>query len=86
VLEGRHYQNAYVTRNLGKAVAAFTATADVRSSVTLEAATEVLAPTGRRTQTLKMAFIWIGGDLVLAVPCPRRRRRVHRGRKVARLS
>ena len=33
MLEGRHYQNAYVTRNLEKAVAEFTRRADVRSSV-----------------------------------------------------
>jgi hypothetical protein len=60
MLEGRHYQNAYVTRNLDKAVAAFTAAADVRSSVTFEATTEVLTPAGRRSQTLKLAFIWLG--------------------------
>jgi hypothetical protein len=60
MIEGRHYQNAYVTRNIDKAVAAFTAAADIRSSMTFEATTEVLTPAGRRGQTLKMAFIWVG--------------------------
>ncbi len=33
MLEGRHYQNAYVTRNIDKAVARVTARADARSVV-----------------------------------------------------
>ena len=52
MLEGRHYQNAYVTRNLDKAVAEFTARADARSAVTFEATTEVLTGEGRKSQTL----------------------------------
>lgn len=60
MLEGRHYQNAYVTRNLEKAMAAFTARADVRNAVQLEATTEVLTSEGRKSQTLKMAFVWVG--------------------------
>jgi hypothetical protein len=32
MLEGRHYQNAYVTRNLEKTVTEFTARADARST------------------------------------------------------
>jgi len=60
MLEGRHYQNAYVTRNLEAAVSELTARADVRSAVTFEAATEVLTGEGRKRQTLKMAFIWAG--------------------------
>jgi hypothetical protein len=60
MLEGRHYQNAYVTRNLDKAVAAFTARADIRSAMQFEATTEVLTGEGRKPQTLKMAFIWVG--------------------------
>jgi hypothetical protein len=60
VLEGRHYQNAYVTRNLEKAVARVTATADVRSVVQFEATTEVRTSLGRRPQTSKLAFVWIG--------------------------
>jgi hypothetical protein len=60
MLEGHHYQNAYVTRNLDKAVAEFTARASVRSAMQLEASTEVLTGQGRTSQTLKMAFIWVG--------------------------
>lgn len=60
MLEGRHYQNAYVTRNLDKAVAEFTTRADARSVATFEATTEVLTGEGRKSQTLKMAFIWVG--------------------------
>jgi hypothetical protein len=61
MLEGRHYQNAYVTRNIEKAVARVTARADVRSVLRFEGTTEVLTALGRRPQTAKMAFIWIGG-------------------------
>ena len=60
MLEGHHYQNAYVTRNLEKAVAEFTARASVRSAMQFEASTEVLTGQGRASQTLKMAFIWVG--------------------------
>jgi hypothetical protein len=59
MLEGRHYQNAYVTRNLERAVAEFTARADARSVATFEATTEVLTGEGHKSQTLKMAFVWV---------------------------
>src|ERR1700761_4093986 len=60
MLEGRHYQNAYVTRNIDKAVATFTAQADVRSSVLFEATTEVQTSAGRKPLTSKLAFVWVG--------------------------
>jgi Glyoxalase/Bleomycin resistance protein/Dioxygenase superfamily len=60
MLAGQHYQNAYVTRNLDKAVARVTARADVRSVIQFEATTEVLTSLGSRPQTSKLAFIWIG--------------------------
>jgi hypothetical protein len=60
MLEGSHYQNAYVTRNLAKTVAEFAARASARSVATVEATTEVLTGEGRRSQTLKLAFIWVG--------------------------
>jgi hypothetical protein len=60
MLEGRHYQNAYVTRDIDKAVARVTARADVRSVVQFEAATEVLTAAGRRPHKIKLAFAWIG--------------------------
>jgi hypothetical protein len=60
MIEGRHYQNAYVTRNLEKAVAAFTARADARSAMQLEATTQVLTSEGRKDQTMKLGFVWVG--------------------------
>jgi hypothetical protein len=60
MIEGWHYQNAYVTRDIDKAVERATAGADVRSAVQFEATTEVLTALGRRPQTSKLAFIWIG--------------------------
>jgi len=60
MLEGQHYQNAYVTRNIDKAVRRVTARADVRSVVPFEATTEVLTAIGRRPHNIKLAFIWIG--------------------------
>jgi Glyoxalase/Bleomycin resistance protein/Dioxygenase superfamily len=60
MLEGRHYQNAYVTRNLAKTVDEFAARASARSVATYEATTEVLTADGRRSQTLKLGFVWLG--------------------------
>jgi hypothetical protein len=60
MIEGKHYQNAYITRDIQKAVAAFKSRADVRKLIEFEAATEVKTPTGTGTQTTKLAFIWIG--------------------------
>jgi hypothetical protein len=60
MLEGRIYQNAYVTRNIDQTVAAFTAQADARSAVQFEATSEVLTASGRQSQTIKLAFIWVG--------------------------
>jgi hypothetical protein len=59
MLEGQHYQNAYVTRDIGKAVARVTARADVRSVVQFEATTEVLTAVGTRPHNIKLAFIWV---------------------------
>lgn len=60
MLEGRHYQNAYVTRNIAKWTAHFQAHADVRKLVTYEGATDIWTPAGVITQTSKLAFIWVG--------------------------
>ena len=60
MLEGRHYQNAYVTRDIDKAVERFTARADVRSVVQFETTNEVLTPFGTRLNHVKLAFIWVG--------------------------
>ena len=66
MLEGRIYQNAYVTRNIDQTVAAFTAQADARSAVQFEATSEVLTAAGRQSQTIKLAFIWVG-DLMYEI-------------------
>jgi len=60
MLEGRHYQNAYVTRDIGKAIDAFRARADVRKLIEYEGTTAVMTPSGPGTQTNKLAFIWVG--------------------------
>jgi hypothetical protein len=60
MLEGQHYQNAYVTRSIDKAVARVTTSADARSVVQFEATTEVLTAFGRRPHNIKLAFVWIG--------------------------
>jgi hypothetical protein len=60
MIEGRHFQNAYVTRNIQKAIATFKSQADVRKLIQYEGSTEVMTPTGPATQTNKLAFIWVG--------------------------
>jgi Glyoxalase/Bleomycin resistance protein/Dioxygenase superfamily len=60
MLEGRVYQNAYVTRDIDKAVADFAARADARSTVQFEATSDVLTSAGPGSQTVKLAFTWVG--------------------------
>ncbi len=60
MLEGRHYQNAYVTRDIGKAIEAFRTRAGVTDVMTYEGAIDVWTPQGSGLQTTKLAFIWIG--------------------------
>ncbi len=59
IIEGKHFQNAYITRNIDKAIADFQAQADVRKILQYEGTTEVTTPAGRGTQTNKLAFIWV---------------------------
>jgi hypothetical protein len=59
VIEGRHYQNAYVTRDISKAIASFQKRADIRKLIQTEASTEVMTEAGPRTLTNKLAFIWV---------------------------
>ena len=66
MLEGQHYQNAYVTRNIDKAVARITARADVRSVVQFETTNEVQTALGTRPNHVKLAFIWVG-DLMYEI-------------------
>ena len=75
IVDGHHYQNAYVTRDIEKATAELTARADVRLISQIEAENEVHGPDGVRTQVNKYAFIWVGDlqyeliePVVLAAP------------------
>jgi hypothetical protein len=60
MIEGYHYQNAYVTRNIDKWVGTFSARAKVDKVLRYEGTTPVVTPAGKATQTNKLAFIWVG--------------------------
>lgn len=59
MITGRHYQNAYVTRNVDKAVAEFRERAEVRTVLETEVAVEVWTPQGTGTGVQKLAFVWV---------------------------
>ncbi len=59
MLEGKHFQNAYVTRDIKKAIERFKSCADVRKLIEYEGSTEVMTPSGLAVQTNKLAFIWV---------------------------
>jgi hypothetical protein len=59
MIEGKHFQNAYVTRNIQRAIDDFKAKASIRKLLTFEVTTEVLTPDGPGTLTNKLAFIWV---------------------------
>ena len=59
MIEGKHYQNAYITRNIDKAIAEFKKYGTVRTVLQYEGTTEVTTPAGRGTQTNKLAFLWV---------------------------
>jgi hypothetical protein len=60
MLEGHHYQNAYVTRDIGRWIETFKLRADIDRLITYEGATEVVTRSGPGVQSCKLAFIWIG--------------------------
>jgi hypothetical protein len=60
MLEGHHYQNAYVTRDIAKWIAAFRERADITKYIEFEGTTQVTTTKGPGTQTNKLAFIWVG--------------------------
>lgn len=60
LLYGRHYQNAYVTRNVDKAVAEFKKRADIRKLMEIEVPVQVTTPKGTGASVQKLAFVWIG--------------------------
>jgi hypothetical protein len=60
LLEGYHYQNAYVTRNVDKWVDTFRQRARVDRVLTYEGSTPVAVRGDAGIQTNKLAFIWVG--------------------------
>ncbi|RJF91166.1 VOC family protein [Sphingomonas cavernae] len=59
MITGRHYQNAYVTRNVDKAVASFKQHADIRSLMEIEVPVQLWTPQGEGTGVQKLAFVWV---------------------------
>lgn len=57
MLEGYHYQNAYITRDIEKAIALFEQKANVRDVMRFEGEVELITPPG--TAVNKLAFIWV---------------------------
>lgn len=60
MIVGRHYQNAYVTRNVDKAVAQFRARADVRTLLETQVSVNLWTPQGEGIGVQKLAFVWVG--------------------------
>src|SRR6185369_13946700 len=67
---GSHYQNAYVTRNVDRAVADFRKYADVRALYEIEVPVQVWTPQGEGVGVQKLAFVWVG-DLNLELIEPK---------------
>lgn len=60
MIEGRHYQNAYVTGDAAAAAERLRARADVRQETLIESAIEVTTPDGPATLHNRLALIWVG--------------------------
>jgi hypothetical protein len=60
VFEGRHYQNAYITRDIGSAIERFRRRSAVERVIAFEASVDLWTPRGRGAAVSKLAFIWIG--------------------------
>lgn len=60
MLEGHHFQNAYVTRDVDKGIDAFRQRGSIRHLLTYEGAVDVTTPDGPATATNKIALIWVG--------------------------
>jgi len=59
MITGRHYQNAYVTRNVDKAVASFKQNGDVRALFEIEVPVQLWTPQGEGLGVQKLAFVWV---------------------------
>lgn len=60
MLEGYHYQNAYVTRDIDKGIQQLQAHGKVDRVLQFEGTVPVTTQAGPGTQTNKLAFVWIG--------------------------
>ncbi|WP_336968580.1 VOC family protein [Sphingobium aromaticiconvertens] len=60
MIVGRHFQNAYVTRDVDKAVAQFKQRADVRTLSEIEVPVQLWTPQGEGKGVQKLAFVWVG--------------------------
>ena len=56
----RHYQNAYVTPDIERAIEAMRQQFGVTEVQQIEATTDVWTPSGSGPQVSKLAFIWVG--------------------------
>ena len=56
----RHYQNAYVTPDIDRAIEVMRQRFGVTDVLQTEATTEVWTPDGSGASTNKLAFIWVG--------------------------
>lgn len=59
MIVGQHYQNAYITRNIAKAVERFRQHAEIRTVMEIEVETTVWTPKGEGNGVQKLAFIWV---------------------------
>ena len=59
MLEGRHFQNGYITRNIEKGIEQFRSRAGADRIMSFEMPVEVTTPTGKGIALSKIAFIWI---------------------------
>ncbi len=59
MLEGQHYQNGYITRDIGKAIESFRTRGGAENVISFEVPFEVTTPKGRGTAISKLAFIWV---------------------------
>ncbi|SEQ43088.1 Glyoxalase/Bleomycin resistance protein/Dioxygenase superfamily protein [Solimonas aquatica] len=60
MLEGEHFQNGYITRDIDKAIAAFQTRAGIGSVRSFEASVQVRTPQGEGALVSRLAFIWVG--------------------------
>ncbi|MHC9043234.1 VOC family protein [Microbacterium saperdae] len=59
MIDGTHYQTAYVTPDLDKALATFTAAAETRNVIEYEGSSDVLTASGPATTVNKLGLAWV---------------------------